>query len=164
MSIKLIAAIGENNELSKKNQLIWRLPEDLKFFRKMTLGGYVLMGSNTFYSLPKTFDKRTSIVLSTESFDDYSDVIKPDYVDKLVKVFKNSDKELFVIGGANVYQQFIDYVDKMYLTEIHATDNQADTYFPYFDKNLWIREVIDTHKEKNINYDHTCYIRKKVKR
>ena len=156
MSYSIIAAIGENNELGKDNGLIWHLPNDLKFFKRTTSGKTVIMGRKTFESLPKMLPNRKHVVLSSsESFPDEVTVYKN--LRDLLDYYKDTPEELFVIGGASIYKLFMDYVDKMYLTEIEAECKEADAYFPEFDKEEWDQALLDTEKENDIQYKHVLY-------
>lgn len=160
MNISMIAAIGKNNELGKKNGLIWHLPNDLKFFKDTTNGKTVVMGRNTFLSLPKKLPNRKHIVVNNikdENFGD--DVIICDSIENTIEEIKNYD-EVFIIGGASIYTQFLPYTNKLYLTEINAEDNSADVYFPIFDKNEWNRTVLSSNNDGDISYDHILYERK----
>ena len=107
MIISLIAAIGKNNELGLNNKLIWNIPSDLKFFRNVTLNKTVLMGSNTYYSIGRPLPKRNNIVLTHKNIDNdkitvYSSVFK------FIEDYKNYQDEIFIIGGASIYREFID--------------------------------------------------------
>ena len=160
-NLSLIAAIGENNELGKDNKLIWYLKEDLKFFKEQTMGKTIIMGRNTFESLPGILKGRHHIVLSSNNLNFPSEVeVYHDYY-TLKDAISKSREEMFVIGGASVYSLFIDDVDKMLLTEIMASDEQADTYFPQFDKDEWDREILCSHTDNDISYNHVKYLRKK---
>ncbi len=155
--IELIAAIGKNNELGKNNDLIWRLPNDLKFFKEITMGKTVVMGFNTYKSLPKKLVGRTMIVLTSKNINEEDIIIYHD-INKLLSDYK--DKEIFIIGGASIYKAFIDKVDTMYLTEIDASDNKADVYFPSFNKSEWNYELLNENSDNNIKYRHVRYRRK----
>jgi len=155
--IELIAAIGKNNELGKNNDLIWRLPNDLKFFKEITMGKTVVMGFNTYKSLPKKLVGRTMIVLTSKNINEEDIIIYHD-INKLLSDYK--DKEIFIIGGASIYKAFIDKVDTMYLTEIDASDNKADVYFPRFNKSEWNYELLNENSDNNIKYRHVRYRRK----
>ena len=132
--ISIIAAIGKNNELGKNNDLIWHLPNDLKFFKEQTINQTIVMGYNTFVSLGRVLPKRTHIVLSYEKVRLPDEVIQFNNLDDLNDFIK--DKNVFIIGGASLYQQFIDKADRLYLTEINAKSD-ADVYFPQFDKSKY---------------------------
>lgn len=155
--IALIAAIGKNNELGKNNNLIWHLPNDLKFFKEVTMGKNVVMGFNTYNSLPRKLVGRTMIVLTSKNINDKEIIVYND-LNKLLEDYKN--KEIFIIGGASLYKIFIDKVDTMYLTEIDASDDKADVYFPKFNKDDWNREVLKENSDNGINYKHILYRRK----
>lgn len=158
MILSLIAAVGENNELGKNNDLIWHLDGDLPFFRKVTTGKTVIMGRKTFESLPKALPKRRNIVLTTDSsYSAEGAEVFTDYK-KIFEEIKN-DEEAFIIGGGMVYSLFLPFADRIYLTEAKASDNEADTYFPSFDKNLFDRELIDIGGS-DIKYEHVLYTKK----
>ena len=161
MGINIIAAVGKNYEIGKYNKLIWHLPKDLQFFKEMTMGKYVIMGRNTFESLPNNLPGRICIVISSKDLEKYSDVIcYHDLVDALAEF---EDEEIFVIGGQSIYQQAIEVADTMYLTELNEFDYEADTYFPYFDKNEWNVNHLESGIDNGISYQRNKYVRKKVK-
>ncbi len=163
MSIKMIAAIGKDNSLGRNNQLIWHFNKDLNFFRDKTLGHHILMGRKTFESLPKKLDGRVNIVLSKKNLEDCCDIICYHNIkDVLSNYFynENNSEDLYIIGGAEIYRQFLPYADTMYLTEIQAVCNDADTFFPYYDSYDWKRILIDEEKEEGIKYNHVKYLRK----
>lgn len=158
--LSLIVAIGKNREIGKDNKLLWNIPEDLKFFKEKTSNKTIVMGSNTFYSLPKVLPNRKHIVLTLDDYD-FPDEVKVfhDFND-LIKYLECLDEdEIFVIGGAAIYNLFIDYVDKMYITEIDK-EYDADRFFPEFDKNDWDIEVLSEHKYNEIMYKHVLYKRR----
>lgn len=162
--IKIIAAVGKNFELGKNNKLIWNLPGDLKFFKEQTAGKTVVMGRNTFNSLPKKLPNRNHVVLSDIEFfnKDVSDVM---VFDKAAEFLKHCNLEaekddVFVIGGASIYKMFLDIADELYLTEIDATD-EADVFFPEFDKNNWDKEILGCGSDNGISYKHVRYFNRK---
>lgn len=159
MKISLIAAVGKNYEIGKNNQLLWYLPNDLPFFKKMTDGKKIVMGKNTFLSLPKVLPNRIHLVLTDNKIDN-DEIIQFSNFDDLISYIKFLDEEVFVIGGGSVYKQFIEIADKIYLTEVDKTDDQADTFFPVFDKNKYERIVIDEYKDDELFYQHVLYERK----
>ena len=159
MSYSIIAAIGENNELGYKNGLIWHLPKDLKYFRKTTKGKTIIMGRRTFESLPKMLPNRKHIVISN-SEDFPEGVVVYHNIEDLINDLKNTNDEVFVIGGASIYKLFLDLSDKLYLTEINETFEEADTYFPEFNKDEFDMEVLDEETENSVSYKHVLYKRK----
>lgn len=160
MNINIIAAIGKNNELGKNNDLVWKLKGDMKFFRDTTIGHSIVMGRKTFESLPKMLPERKHIVISTSEIKNDGIEIYKSIRDFLIK-YQNIDEDVFIIGGASIYKQVIDLATKMYLTEIDASDECADVYFPNFNKEDWSIEEIASNQDNSINYKHVLYKRKK---
>ncbi len=161
MDISIIAAIGKNNELGKNNDLIWKLKGDLKFFKDLTTNHVIVMGRKTFESLPKMLPNRHHIIISSNNnFNDKVEVFNNIY--SFLEKYKNYKDEIFIIGGASIYKSFLEYANKLYLTEIDEEDKNADVYFPTFDKNFWNKEYIsDLKEENNIKYRHVLYRRLK---
>lgn len=155
--ISIIAAIGKNNELGLNNDLIWHLPNDLKFFKEKTLNQNIVMGYNTFVSLGRVLPSRKHIVLSFKKVRLPLEVIQFNNLEDLNNYIK--DKDVFIIGGASMYKQFIDKADRLYLTEIDNT-HKADVYFPNFDKSLFDKKILGTNSDNGINYTFTLYERK----
>ncbi len=160
MSYSIIAAIGKNRELGKDNNLIWRLPNDLKFFREVTNGKTIIMGRKTFYSLPKMLPNRKHVVISSSN-NFNSEVKVYNNLEELLEDYKDSNEELFVIGGGSIYKLFIDIADNLYLTEIDAECSTASVYFPEFDKNNYEKIVLKENEDDGIKYKHVLY--KKLK-
>lgn len=162
--IKIIAAVGKNNELGRNNDLIWHLPGDLKFFKEQTEGKTVAMGKNTFNSLPKKLPKRKHVVLA--DLDDFNKTIFD------VQVFSDAyqfirrclltaeGEDVYIIGGASVYKLFINFADEIYLTEINA-EADADVYFPDFDKTQFERQILGEGEDNGIRYKHVRYYNRK---
>lgn len=158
MSFSLIAAIGQNNELGKKGGLVFKIPGDLKFFKKVTTGHPVFMGLNTWRSLPGKLPNREHFVLTPDVAEIANDNVNPvTNLDDFIATYQDSDEEIFVIGGGMVYKQMLPYCDKLYLTEVHASDSDADTFFPEFNHSLYKREVLAHGEDNNISYDHVLY-------
>lgn len=157
---KIIAAKGLNNELGYNNDLIWHLPEDLKFFKEVTSNHTIVMGENTFFSLPRLLPNRKHIVLSQSGKEFPDEVIVYNDFNKFLEDYKNKDEDIFVIGGGMIYKLFIDYADELYLTEIEDSFNEATVYFPEFDKDLFTKEILCEHDDNNIKYKHVLYRRK----
>ena len=158
MKIVIVAATGQNGELGYKNDLIWKIKEDMQFFKTITMNHYVLMGKNTYLSLPSLLKGRKHLVISTTL--DSNEYIK---VYKSVKDFLDDEslrnEEIFIIGGASIYKEFIDISDIMYLTEIQS-EAIADAYFPVFSKDDFEIEVINEFLDNNPKYLRKKYIRK----
>ena len=157
MSISMIAAVGRNLELGKGNDLIWHFKEDMKFFKETTTGSSVIMGRKTFESLPKALPNRKNIVITNNS--DY--VADGGYVvNSIEKALELAGDNAFIIGGGNIYSQFLPLADKIYLTEIEDECADADTYFPQFDKNDYTADFIAEYEVNDIKFKHICYTKK----
>jgi dihydrofolate reductase len=138
MIISIIVALGKNNEIGKDNQLLCHLPSDLKRFKAITSGHTVIMGRKTFESLPKgVLPNRRNIIISRntqlaiEGAEVYTSL---DYA--LLRAI--DEPEVFIIGGALMYEQALPIADKLYITKIHAAFPEADAFFPSIDWNNWI--------------------------
>lgn len=160
MKISIIAAIGENNELGRNNDLIWHLPNDLKFFKSVTSGHTVLMGRNTFWSLPKVLPNRTNIVITDMDEDYPKEVVIYNSIESFMNDYRDKDEEVFIIGGASIYAQFIDKAEILYLTEVSASCPDASVYFPEFDKNDYDKSVVGENNDNGISYKHVLYKRR----
>lgn len=156
----LIAAIGKNNELGYQNKLIWHLKEDLKNFKKLTIKHYILMGKNTYNSLPNKLLDRKYLLLST-SMVPSSDYLLFRTIDEFFDFYNNINEEVYIIGGSLIYNTFFKYCDELILTEIDASYRDADTYFPYFNKNEYSKTILASNKEDNIVYNIVKYIKNK---
>lgn len=141
MAVNLIVAVNGDFAIgnSKSNDLLYKLEGDLKRFRKLTMGNYVVMGSKTWKSLPNPLKGRTNVVLSRSSnyeliSNDNYELIYHNNLENVITQYKESgkqEKELFIIGGAEIYAQAFPYVDKVYLTLInHNNHPEGDVYFP----------------------------------
>lgn len=157
MSISMIAAVGKNLELGKDNDLIWHFKEDMKFFKETTMGHPVIMGRKTFESLPKALPGRKNIVISAnpEYKADGAEVVTS--VEEAIKLAETEDTDAFVIGGVRIYAEFLPYADNLYLTEINAECPDADTYFPDFNKNDYIKEIINFYDVDGTEFYHVIY-------
>jgi len=162
MSYSIIAAIDTNMGIGYNNKLLCYLPADLAWFKKNTSGKTIIMGKNTFLSLPNgALPNRRNLVLSTSQ----TSFTGAETFDNLPELTQNipSDAEHFVIGGASIYKLFLPEANKLYLTHIHHIF-KADVYFPAFNQNEWelIEKTDFESDEKNrYNYTFAIYHRKK---
>lgn len=129
--LSIIVAIAKNNVIGNDNKLIWHISEDLKRFKEITSGKTIVMGRKTFESLPGVLPNRKHIILTRDkNFKVNSECIEIIYdFDELVSKYKNSDTEVFIIGGGEIYKQLLPHTNKLYLTKINK-DFDGDTYFP----------------------------------
>lgn len=159
MKLSLIAAVGKNNELGKDNALIWHLPGDLQFFKETTMGKTIVMGYNTYLSLPRRLPGRKYVVMSFKDIDLGEDIKVCLNREELMAELEKIDDEIFIIGGASMYKQFLNECENLYLTEIDAT-SEADAFFPEFEKTNYVSELIRENEDDGIKYKHIVYRRK----
>lgn len=155
--ISLIAAVGKNNELGKDNDLLWHIKDDLENFKNLTMGKYIVMGANTYYSLPKKLKGRKYIVLSKKIKVIEQGMVFSSFED-LLNFIKLQKEEVMIIGGGSIYSLFMPFCDKMYLTEIEDS-KEADVYFPKFDKRKFQRKVLEEKKCGDLKYKFVVYER-----
>lgn len=140
MIVSMIVAMGPKGEIGLDNKLLWHLPEDLKNFKKITTGKTIVMGRKTFESIGKPLPNRRNIVLTRDTFFKPSglDVISdPMMAFDLALEYDDSDEsELVIIGGAEIYNIYLPYAQKIYLTEVDY-QGKADAYFPKLKEGEW---------------------------
>ena len=161
--ISLIVAAAENNAIGKNNQLLWHLPNDLKFFKNTTWGMPVIMGRKTFESVNKPLPGRFNIVITRQAdWKAEGVMVASDLQDALKKAAETNCKEFFIIGGGEIYKQAFQLADKIYLTRVH-TEIEGDTFFPEVKETEWQLkenhdfEINDKHK---FSYSFQTWLRK----
>jgi len=160
--ISIIVAIAKNYAIGKNNDLLWHISEDLKRFKKITSGHKVLMGKNTYLSLPvRPLRNRENIVITDqpgEVFDGCTTV----YSIKESLELCRADEECFIIGGASIYKQFLPFTDRLYLTWVHK-EYEADVFFPFVDFEEWeiaLLEDFPVDETLGFGYSYVVYDRK----
>jgi dihydrofolate reductase len=175
MIISIIAAIGKNNELGKKNDLLWNLPADMKHFRETTKGKAVIMGQKTFESLAqdengkqvgKLLPNRRNIILTLDtSFKkDGAEVVHS--LDELMNLLDKTTKpeeEVFVIGGGQIYKLFMDKADRLYITHVDAEFPDAEVFFPEIIPVVWNEVSREEHqKDENNPFNYAFSVYEKI--
>jgi len=158
-NISIIACVGKNLELGKNNDLIWHLPNDLKYFKNITSGKTVVMGRRTFDSLPGILPKRRNIVLQLPNESNINGVEIFNTIPNILEAVKDED-EVFIIGGASIYKQFLSYANKLYLTEVKKSCKDAEVYFPKFDKRKYRKNIMGSGSDNGIEYEFVVYERR----
>ena len=141
MRCALIVAVAENGVIGIDNKMPWHIPADLKYFKKVTMGKPLLMGRKTFESLGKPLPGRPHIVVSRDQTFAYPEVevrhsLEEGFDLAKAKAESMGLEEFMIIGGANIYQQLLPKVDRMYLTQVH-TSYKGDAFFPDYDSQQW---------------------------
>lgn len=159
--ITIIAAIGKNGELGKDNDLIWHLPNDLKRFKKITLGHHVIMGRKTFESLGKPLPNRTTIIITRNPNYKVDNCIIVNSLEAALKA-SAADPYPYILGGAEIYYQAIKIADSLDLTLVDA-NFEADAFFPQIDASLWEETSREDFKaDENHQYNYSFVTYKKV--
>ena len=148
--ITIVVAISENNAIGKDNQLLWHLPADLKHFKNITSGHTIIMGRKTYDSIGKPLPNRRNIVITRQIGLQLEGIEFVNSLDEALKLCID-DKEVFVIGGAEIYRQAISLCDKIELTRVHQ-EFDADAFFPELDnvtwKEVWREDHLPDEKNK----------------
>lgn len=141
MKISIVVAVSDNNAIGAGGALLWRLPKDMEYFKKVTTGHHVLMGRKTWDSIPAKFrplPDRINIIVTRQKDFKADGALVVDSVEEGIELAqKAGEKELMVIGGGEIYKQVFAKTDKIYLTKVHATFIDADAFAPDILSNEW---------------------------
>lgn len=161
--LTVIVAAGENNAIGKDNDLIWHLSDDLKRFKRLTNGHHIIMGRKTFESFPKPLPNRIHVIITRQK--DYKSPEGVIVVNSLADALDaaRKDNNPFIIGGGEIYKQAIPLADKLEITRVHATFDDADTFFPEINSSVWSeidRVTHDADEKHNHAFSFITYLRK----
>jgi dihydrofolate reductase len=136
MNISIIVAIAANNAIGKDNDLLWHISKDLKRFKELTKGHYIIMGKRTYFSLPKRpLPDRINMVITDVPGEQIDDCLMAYSIEDAMEKM-DCENENFIIGGGSIYRQFMPYADKLYITKVHK-NFEADTFFPEISLDEW---------------------------
>ena len=159
MRINIIAAVAKNRAIGFENKLIYWLPNDLKRFKALTTGHTIVMGRKTFESLPKgALPNRRNVVLSRTT----KELTGCDVYPSLEEALKSCkpDEDIYIIGGARVYEQALPFADRLCLTEVNDTPKEAYAFFPDYSNWQIAQKLVDEKDEKHaFNYAFVDYLR-----
>ena len=162
MKKSIIVAISDNNAIGRDNQLLWHISEDLRFFKRTTLGCPVIMGRKTFESIGRALPKRVNIVVS-RGFNTAEEVAVAASLEDAFKVAEETNLEqCFVIGGGQIYSQALPLVDSLVVTHVHTVIDGADTFFPEIDPDIWKvaqRSELLHDDESGYDFEFVKYVR-----
>ena len=163
MLLSIIVAVSENGVIGLDNQLIWRLPDDLKRFKKLTLGHPMIMGRKTFESIGKPLPGRQSIIITRDTNFSFEGTIVVHSLEDAIEAAKKIETdEAFIIGGGDIYRQVQANCDKLYITEVH-TETEGDKFFKMENSDLWEEVERENHpsdEKHEFSFDFVDYIRK----
>lgn len=149
MMITFVVAAAENNAIGKNNELLWKLPTDLKHFKTITSGGIVIMGRKTFDSMGKPLPNRRNIIITRNADLQIDGAEVTHSLDEALKLCEDAE-EVFVIGGAEIYKDALNRTDKIYLTRVHKSF-EGDAYFPELDVEKWEETAREYHDADDKN-------------
>jgi dihydrofolate reductase len=161
MKISLIVAMARNRTIGVNNTLPWRIPEDLRHFKALTMGHHMIMGRKTFDSIGKPLPGRTTVIVTRNAALKAEGCIVAHSLQDAVKACAG-DEEIFVVGGAELYAQALPLATTLYLTEIHQ-DVEGDAHFPQFNQGEWTEVARVRHSQaepQSLEYDFVTYRRK----
>ena len=168
ISISIIVAYASNYVIGKDGKLPWHIPADLKYFKELTYGSPIIMGRKTFDSIGRPLPGRHNIIITrnSEYQNDYCAVVF-DFQAALKEANdyakKNGKSEIFIIGGAEVYRQAIDFADKAYITEVHA-DFDGDAVFNMLDLSNWQEIARDYHANETSDLPYSYVVLRRINR
>ena len=154
--IALIVAYAKNRVIGNNGRIPWNIKGEQKRFKELTTGNVVIMGRRSYEEIGKPLPNRTTIVVSNTKIYNSENCINARSLTEAIELAGN--KDVYIAGGAKLYEEAMDIVDKMYITEIDA-EIEGDTYFPYFDKNQFEKEINQVC-EGELDYIYLTYVRK----
>lgn len=158
--ISIIASLSENKAIGKDNKLLWHIPEDLKRFKKITLGHPIVMGKNTHISIGRVLPGRVNIVVAKEkSYKSSGCLVFNSFEEAIEKAKEMDEEEIFIIGGGMIYEQGIKIVDKLYLTLVKGVF-EADAFFPDYSE---FSKVLYNEKRKSKDYEYSFLVLEREK-
>ncbi|MDR4948304.1 dihydrofolate reductase [Neobacillus cucumis] len=163
--ISFIVAMDQNRVIGKENELPWHLPEDLKFFKRVTMGHPVVMGRKTHDSIGRILPGRENIVITRQSQYKCDGCTVFYSIDEFLTYCQNQKSEIFVIGGAEIFRETFPFADRLYITYIDESFD-GDTFFPPFNPEEWMLTKVEkgVKNEKNpYDYEFRIYDRNFIK-
>lgn len=157
MIISCIVAKAKNNVIGLNNKMPWHISEDLKYFKRITSGHCIILGRKNYLSIGRPLPNRTNIIVTRDkSFESKGCIIKNSIESALLYAFEKGEKEVFIIGGGQIYQQTIDYWDKLYITEIEE-EFEGDVFFPELDYKEWKLTENESFEKSDSNKYGFCF-------
>lgn len=181
MQKNIIAAVADNMAIGRDNELLWHISEDMKYFRRVTMGCPIIMGYKTWLSIGRPLPGRRNIVITKSHFDAPESVVQvPDVASAFVAAeevqvnaaaaqeiqtaaAQGSAGQCFIIGGAKTYERTLAQADKLYITHVHTSVPDADAFFPAIDPAVWTLQSetpTETDPENGLQYSFAVYVRK----
>ena len=163
MKVYAIVAASKNHAIGNKGDIPWRLPADLKYFKRTTMGHPIIMGRKSFESIGQPLPKRTNIIITRDPFYAVSNaLVCHSLVEALDLAVDTGSDVAFIIGGGEIYKLAWDLVDRIYYTEVDVDIPEADTFFPEIDASQWrlvSEEKHDPDEKNTLSYNFKVYDR-----
>ncbi|MFZ3087918.1 MAG: dihydrofolate reductase [Methylotenera sp.] len=157
--LSIIVAIANNGVIGVNNTLPWHLPEDLKRFKALTMGHHIIMGRKTYESLERLLPGRTTVIVTRNSHYKIEGALIANSLQAAIALCKDDD-EVFLIGGAELYQNGLKLAHKLYITEI-ALEVEGDAHFPAYQTNEWQEASREAHTSaQGLSFSYVTYVRK----
>lgn len=139
--INIIAAISRNGVIGNGGKIPWNIPEDMRYFKKLTSGNTVIMGRNTFDEIEQPLPNRFNIVVTSRPMPYYNNLICVSSFEQALKTAEEKSGEIFICGGQKIYEQALEYADNLYITYIDR-EYQGDRFFPKFNQKNYLKELL----------------------
>ena len=163
MQKNIIVAIADNNAIGKNNELLWHISDDLRFFKRQTLGWPVIMGRKTFESIGRALPGRVNIVIS-RGFTTGEEVAVVGSLEDAFQLAESTNLEkCYVMGGGQIYAQALEFADRLVVTHVHTVIEDADTFFPQIDPSVWAveqRSELFTDESSGYTFEFVEYLRR----
>ena len=163
MQKNIIVAIADNNAIGKNNELLWHISDDLRFFKRQTLGWPVIMGRKTFESIGRALPGRVNIVIS-RGFTTGEEVAVVGSLEDAFQLAESTNLEkCYVMGGGQIYAQALEFADRLVVTHVHTVIEDADTFFPQIDPSVWAveqRSELFTDESSGYTFEFVDYLRR----
>jgi dihydrofolate reductase len=154
MIISLIVAMDENRAIGVQNHIPWHLPDDLRRFKRLTMGHHIIMGRKTYESIGKPLLGRTMVIITRQQDYQAENCLVVHSLNEAIQlVRRKAETEAFIIGGGEIFEQSLDLAERIYLTIVHTTV-EATIFFPIFDQNAWI-EIESTHHPSDQKHQYS---------
>ncbi len=155
--ISLIVAYAKNHVIGNKGCIPWRIKGEQKRFKELTTGNVVIMGRRSYEEIGHPLPNRMNIIVSNTKRFEAENCMTASSLEEAIRLA--GDREIFISGGARLYEEAMPLVEKMYVTEIDS-EIEGDTYFPDFDKEQFDKEIVERHDEGEIPYTYVTYTRR----
>ena len=163
MQKNIIVAIADNNAIGKNNELLWHISDDLRFFKRQTLGWPVIMGRKTFESIGRALPGRVNIVIS-RGFTTGEEVAVVGSLEDAFQLAESTNLEkCYVMGGGQIYAQALEFADRLVVTHVHTVIEDVDTFFPQIDPSVWAveqRSELFTDESSGYTFEFVEYLRR----